>query len=148
MYLETNAKLRVLKEGTNRANLTHRSSIFVHNNSAKGSGGAMCVADETNAATCEGANGSLHSDATECFIQVLAMLLTEKVRNDDDLIGVEFGNNFAPSGTLLFGGFLDRCTISPIAEINKVTIYEGGHFHLFSINCFVFSPCIISSGTI
>ena len=87
----------------------------------------MYVADETNAATCEGASDSLHSDATECFIQVITVMLTEDVRNDADLVGMEFENNSAPTSALLFGGLLDRCTISPIAEINKVTVYEGGH---------------------
>ena len=119
VYLEANAKLLILKEGTNRYNLTHWSSIFFRNNQAKGYGGAVYVADETNAATCEG-DGACHSDATECFFQVLAVLFTEHIRNNGDLVGIEFENNSAPSGALLFGGLLDRCTLSPIAEINKV----------------------------
>ena len=34
-------------------------------------------------------------------------------------MSVEFEDNSAPSGAMIFGGLLDRCTISPIAEINK-----------------------------
>ena len=128
VYLEANAKLLVLKEGSNRDNLTHSSGVFFQNNLAKDCGGAVYVADETNAATCEGASDSLHSDATECFIQVITVMLTEEVRNNADLVGVEFENNSASSGALLFGGLLDRCTISPIAEINKVPVNERGHF--------------------
>ena len=37
---------------------------------AKKCGGAVYVADETNAATCDGSASSHYSDATECFIQV------------------------------------------------------------------------------
>ena len=48
------------------------------------------------------------------------MLLMEKVKNDHDLIGVKFENNSAPNGALLFGDLLDRCTISPIAEIKGI----------------------------
>ena len=92
----------------------------------------MYVADETNAATCEGygAISSRHSDATECFFQVLAVLLTEKVRNNGDLVAIEFENNAAPNGSLLFGGLLDRCTLSPIAEIHKVDKSSREHFEI------------------
>ena len=130
VYLEANAKLMVLKEGTNRRNLTHSSSIFFRNNIAKECGGAVYVADETNSATCEGNNAtnSRHSDATECFFQVLAILLTEQVRNNGDLVAVEFENNWAPNGPLLFGGLLDRCTLSPIAELHKVDESSREHF--------------------
>ena len=123
VYLEANARLIVLKEGTNGANLNHSSSIFFMGNQAKECGGAVYVADETNAATCEGAgaiNSSHHSDANECFFQVFAMLLSEKIRNNRDLVAIDFANNSAPSGPVLFGGLLDRCTVSPMAEIHKV----------------------------
>ena len=122
----------ILKEGTNRKNLTHSSSIFFRNNQAKECEGAVYVADETNAATCEGygAISSRHSDATECFFQVLAVLLTEIVRNNGDLVAIEFENNAAPNGSLLFGGLLDRCTLSPIAEIHKVGESSREHFEM------------------
>ena len=125
VYLEANAKLIVLKEGSTENNLNHRSGIYFTENSAKDCGGAVYVADETNAATCEGAGGSLYSDATECFIQVITVMLSDNVRNNAHLVGVEFDNNSALSGALLFGGLLDRCTISPIAEIN---LYKGRNF--------------------
>ena len=130
VYLEANAKLLVLKEGTTINSLTHESSIFFRKNKANESGGAVYVADETNAATCEGATSSHlnYSDATECFIQVLTLLLLDQVQNKDDLVSIEFENNSAQSGAMLFGGLLDRCTVNPIAEIHKVNnniIWEG-----------------------
>ena len=132
VYLEANAKLLVLKEGSNRDNLTHNSSIFFIENEAKECGGAVYVADETNAATCEsdGAISSRHSDSTECFIQIVTVLLTEIVRNNGDLVAVEFENNLAPNGSLLFGGLLDRRTLSPIAEIHKVNESSREHFEI------------------
>ena len=56
------------------------------------------------------------------------MLLMEAVQNDYSLVGVKFENNSAPSGALIFGGLLDRCTISPIAEIRK---YSRKHIEIF-----------------
>ena len=120
VYLEANAKLLVLKEGTTGNNLIHNNSIFFRNNKAIEHGGAVYVADDTNAATCEGPAGSLYSDATECFVQVLTVMLLDQVRNNSYLTGVEFENNSAPNGALLFGGLLDRCTLSLIAEIHKI----------------------------
>ena len=43
VYLEANAKLLVLKEGSNRDNLTHNSSIFLRNNEATEYGGAVYI---------------------------------------------------------------------------------------------------------
>ena len=83
-------------------------------------GGAIYVADETNAATCEGDDDSFYSgSAAECFFQVVTVLLFEEIRNDHDLVSIEFEDNSASNGAMIFGGLLDRCTISPIAEINK-----------------------------
>ena len=81
-------------------------------------------------ATCEGkgATGSRHSDSTECFILIVTVMLTELVRNNGNLVAVEFENNRAPNGPLLFGGLLDRCTLSPIAELHKVDESSREHF--------------------
>ena len=125
-YLEANAKIYVFKEGSTRDHLNHNSSIFFDSNVAVDSGGVVYIADETNAAICD-STGSHHSDATECFVQVLTVLLTEEVQKNTDLIGLEFQNNSAPSGAVLFGGLLDRCTLSPIAEIYKY--YGRVYFH-------------------
>ena len=38
------------------------------------------------------------------FFQVLAILLAEQVRNNGDLVAIEFENNWARNGPLLFGG--------------------------------------------
>lgn len=94
----------------------------------------MYIADETNAAICDSI-GSHHSDATECFVQVLTVLLTEEVQKNTDLIGLEFESNSAPSGAVLFGGLLDRCTLSPIAEIYKLygRIYFDAVTYLLNI---------------
>jgi hypothetical protein len=52
-------------------------------------------------------------------MQVVTVLLFEEIRDDSDLVSIEFEDNSALSGAVIFGGLLDRCTVSPIAEINK-----------------------------
>ena len=55
------------------------------------------------------------------------MLLFEEIRNDHDPVSIEFKNNSASSGAVIFGDLLDRRTINPIAEINKAKKGRG-HF--------------------
>ena len=132
VYLKANSKLIVLKEGSTNDEHTHNSSIFFRDNNAAECGGAIFVADKTIGATCEGSFGSLYSDATECFIQVLTVVLMEGI-SKNYLVGVEFESNTASSGDVLFGGLLDRCTISPIAEVNKVYEYSSGFTYILNI---------------
>ena len=124
VYLEANSKLIILKEGSTMGERSHTSSIFFRDNEATKCGGAIFVADEIIGATCEGSSGSYYSDATECFVQVVTVLLMESISNKKNLVGMKFKNNTASSGDVLFGGLLDRCTISPIAEVNKVNEYS------------------------
>ena len=72
-------------------------------------GGAVYVADETNPSTCASKLNSTYSTTTECFLQSLA-LRTKSVLH---LSNIDFTQNQAKiSGNSLFGGLLDRCTIS------------------------------------
>ena len=111
IYLEVNAKLYILKKaGVIFVPGTH-TLTFVGNSANYG--GAVCVADDTNSGTCASTSYKSYSTATECFIQALA-LSDEKFPYFDLL----FKNNYAQySGSILFGGLLDRCTISPFSEV-------------------------------
>ena len=78
----------------------------------------MYVADDTNSAMCASVSYRVYSALTECFIQSLAL----HNEADADLIlkNINFTENYAySSGQVLFGGLLDRCTVSPFAEIYK-----------------------------
>ena len=84
----------------------------------------MYVVDETNSGICDSTSYRIHSTLTECSIQTLA--IHDQVRRN--LVkGIYFKENNAHiSGSTLFGGLLDRCTVSPFAEaypsfINGVT---------------------------
>jgi hypothetical protein len=64
------------------------------------------------------------------------VLLFEKIRDDSDLVSIEFEDNSALSGAVIFGGLLDRCTISPIAEINKAN--KTGEYLGLSAPCITY----------
>ena len=71
-------------------------------------GGAIYIDDETNFKTCTGEP----DHKTNCFLQVLSPQRTNNVIYD--IVSIEFTNN---NGSTLYGGLLDRCTLSPFAEI-------------------------------
>ena len=78
-------------------------------------GGAIYVNDNTNSGTC-----SSHPK-TECFFQVLALYdHHSKRRNIIITQGLYFSQNLANvSGSILYGGLLDRCAVSQFAEVKK-----------------------------
>ena len=131
--LEINAKVYILKQYNNYALKALPLNFFA--NSAD-YGGAVYIADDTNSAMCASTSHRGLSALTECSIQVLA-LYNGKVKNIL-LKNVNFtGNRAYVIGPSLFGGLLDRCTISPFAEINlqkNLTEYRDGasYFNLIS----------------
>ena len=130
LYLETNAKLYIFKVGSTQK-VIHTRSIFLKGNSAE-YGGAIYVADEANAGICQTSHNLLHSDITECFLQVLTLLLIELIQSSTNLTSLEFTNNsaqFLTHGHVLFGGLLDRCTLSPFAEVYRYKFKEANYYN-------------------
>ena len=100
------------------------TTLHLYNNTAD-YGGAMYVADDTNSATCY---ANPFSDKTtisgECFFQNLALYkYPAKIINETydlviNLLNTNFAHNSAAvAGDVIYGGLLDRCGVSPIAEI-------------------------------
>ena len=110
LYLEINAKLYVLKIGLISRN--DRSEYLLFQANHANYGGAIYVADNTNAGSC--------SPDNECFIQTLSLhgsiedpeYYTFNVMNI-----LFFGNTASEQGANIFGGLLDRCIPSPFAEV-------------------------------
>ena len=127
IYLEVSAKLNILivhaRESTklDEINLKPESSkhslLFI-NNSAGEYGGAVYVADETDSGTCN--TTKAYSSASECFLQAIILSNSGIIENDVVTIkspSAKFLNNRALyHGNNLFGGLLDRCTLSPFAD--------------------------------
>ena len=127
--LELNSKLYVLKPNSECINgekcVKHNPETWQRleftNNSAK-YGGALYVSDTSNSGTCDATPFRAQSTAGECFLQALALHPTK----DDDLnlVNIYFTKNSATIvGSSIFGGLLDRCTVSPFAELFQLGNY-------------------------
>ena len=84
---------------------------FIHNTANHG--GAVYVNDRTNSATCT-------IKGSECFFRVVFesyIIVTPNIPT------IYFADNYANmSGSSLYGGLLDRCTVSPFAKVNIYAI--------------------------
>ncbi len=111
VYLQRSSKLYLLK------NYARRVMLMINNNSAQ-YGGGIFVADETQRSACGG--GATETDATrtisaDCFIQTIKL-------NPWDPENVQYFHTFMTnnvatmSGADIYGGLLDRCTVSQNAE--------------------------------
>ena len=117
LFLEMDSKVYIYKSkiNTSKSMIIHQRLVYFSLNSAK-YGGAIYVSD----------NGmcSIFTESTigECFIQALAMYSPVSADFDSDDMrcqNVAFVNNTAEVlGNSLFGGLLDRCTVSQFAETN------------------------------
>ena len=116
--LEVNAKLYIFIKvniGINKDNLI-ASLTFTRNEADYG--GAMYVADGTNSGICASASYHIQSSSTECFLQALGL----HGRRAASYTYVNFTNNTGKiSGATLYGGLLDRCTVSPFGEIYSMS---------------------------
>ena len=125
LYLETNSKFYVLKD------LSNTDSIYIHERyvsnyvvkfaaNTADYGGAMYINDYSNSGICTSTTTTerVHTYGNECFIQVLALdglswqsgpMYTTTV--------VSLQNHVTISGSTLYGGLLDRCTLNPFTEV-------------------------------
>ena len=119
IYLEQNSKIYVQKHGPEDYSPTEQQvSLDFTSNSAE-KGGAIFVADNTNdGVICQEANTEIYQ--AECFLQTLG-LYSFLVYQSIKLINTFFSNNTAhQSGSDIYGGLLDRCTINQNAELVRI----------------------------
>ena len=110
IFLEVSSELYIFKLGIINA----YNFYFMEN--VAGNGGAIFVDDQTNFKTCTRLGN--YEDGTNCFIQVMS---PKKIIDFRDYVSLKFTDNYAyDDGSVLFGGLLDRCTISNTAKY---------HFH-------------------
>ena len=119
--LETDSKLYVLKKKKTCGDFLN----FTGNHANYG--GAVHVADVTNSGTCLNEN--------ECFIQTLALHQLQILEKRYTL-STHFSENTATvQGSDLFGGLLDRCILSPFAEVyRKQKVHYSGVSYLQNIS--------------
>ena len=116
IYLEINSKMYGFE-----SNHFQYEMLFT-GNSAKLKGGAIYVNDSTYPSVCASKSYADYDVHTECFFQIL---------HDDEDIGIfnssiSFnGNTASNSESILYGGLLDRCTVSPMATIYNRTFHSS-----------------------
>ena len=116
MYLESDSKLNINKRVDDRT--PDNNSILTFTSNTADYGGALYVADNTTSGTCGAMQSSMNT--AKCFYQVLASYnldVTEVYVSFINIKNTYFTNNSARiSGDTLYGGLLDRCTVSSFAE--------------------------------
>ena len=115
--IEANSKIYCIESSHFHSNITFAS------NNATYKGGAIHVNDSTYSSVCASKSFTDYDVQTECFLQVL---------HDDEDTGVQtntlsFTNNWAGNGSILYGGLLDRCTVSPLATVYNKTFHSNKH---------------------
>ena len=133
--LEVNAKISIIRSRTylfvGAINDTYTVEFI--GNSAD-NGGAVYVADDTNSGTCTSSSFKDYSKVTECFLQTPALKKLESFGHW--IVTVLFDQNVARvSGESLYGGLLDRCTISPFANpTDPIQAVDGFTYFKFFID--------------
>ena len=109
LFLSTNAKLYTYHIDRRSHNIT---IILASNNAIFG--GAIYVRDESNVAVCEAYSFTEQSRvSSECFFQVVDLY------QESGTVQLYFESNTASeSGPVLFGGLLDRCTVSTLLNFS------------------------------
>ena len=120
IYLEINSKIYGLESNH------FQYKIVFSDNHAVFKGGAIYVNDSTYPSICA-SKSYMHYDVhTECFFQIL-------VDDEDTDPGVHnsnisFTDNTANNNrSIVFGGLLDRCTVSPMATVYNRTFHSDQH---------------------
>ena len=103
IYLELNSQLYISKPSAR-----HNVNFYFTANSAN-NGGAIYVQDHSFFEACSIGNMHGNYDGTYCFIQVTSH---GEIKDFSKFVSLVFTDNSAYSGSILFGGLLDRCTVS------------------------------------
>ena len=123
MFLEVNSKLNILNVSKHDSTEAQYTTEFINNSADYG--GAIYVDDDTNSGTCMSTSYKVYSTSTECFLQTLITLIRKETNLQSEVIAnpinTLFLNNIAHiAGSTIFGGLLDRCSMSPfIAQSDK-----------------------------
>ncbi len=119
LYLQQSSKLYLFKK-TVEFRFVLYVKLMITNNSAR-NGGGIFVADDTQRSAC-GGGGASEDVATrtifgECFFQTIKLYVSRYTANYQNRFNMFMNNNTATlSGEDIYGGLLDRCTVSQNAE--------------------------------
>ena len=135
IYLQENSKIYLLKKKEDFIMKGTIVQLQLFSNKAMW-GGGIYVADNTTAGSLQCQRESIIDSgskvplSTECFIQTLKLYTQSSGRKDEiNLINTYMTNNTAELGSAIYGGLLDRCTVSTFAEANDhVSLLNGSEY--------------------
>ena len=142
MCLEMNAKIYFLKprfEALCGVEPVPWIELHFTENSAK-YGGAIYITDETNSGSCYSKPYADEESAisSECFIQSLQTSQFGKTYCMINTVNTYFErNNASLAGDILYGGLLDRCSMSPFSEYPLMHNQIVDIRELFGLNYFM-----------
>ncbi len=113
LYFELNSHLNCIVDRISQY------SIVFDGNHAEHDGGAIFIRDETYFGACNSTSSFDRHTRTKCFFQVFYNDIDVKERH------FTFNNNNADRGSVLYGGLLDRCSQSPMANIYNKTTHKS-----------------------
>ena len=108
IMLELSSEFYILKLGAYKdVNLYFTSNIADY-------GGAIYVNDESYVETCITLKATVYRGGANCFVQVTSL---KEITDFRKYVSLVFTHNFARiNGSVLFGGLLDRCTLTNAAK--------------------------------
>ena len=117
--LEVNTKVNILNVSKYDSSDAHYTVEFIANSADYGA--AIYVADDTNSATCMSTSYMAYSASTECFFQTLVTIVRQQTNLASQIaanpINTIFTGNIAyHTGSNVYGGLLDRCSVSPFVQ--------------------------------
>ena len=121
LYLQENSKIYVFKQDKEVPWYSY-VNLTIANNTAI-SGGGIYVADNstTGELQCQGEqNNANKDDATvspDCFVQTIRLYKPVTRKRDYIKFNTFIINNTAEAGSALYGGLIDRCSVSILAEV-------------------------------
>ena len=96
-------------------------------------GGAIYVDDESNSGACVSNPYTRDAPKSECFIRVVATHTILTANSNYTLNNIDFDLNSAEgNSSVLFGGLLDRCTVSLFNEVDRTLDLNDNHFQRYS----------------
>ena len=111
LYLSSNSKLHLIKQKQVSISRDDLKLVLRENSAQKG--GGMFINDSDIGQQCVSQRSS-----KECFLQTLLLNSTSAPLRDTNYLNLYFVKNTASvSGDAIFGGLLDRCSLSPSNEL-------------------------------
>ncbi len=116
VYLQQSSKLYLFKRYAEYPIQQYPYVRLMINNNLAQYGGGIFVADDTERSACRGVVTETDAIKADCFIQTIKLYPMDWQANQNSFNTFMTNNTATKSGADIYGGLLDRCTVSQNAE--------------------------------